>query len=123
MGKETTDWVKFKNLKDDDFVVCGYADSGDYSVSIILGQYSGKELVYKGHVLLGKSSSEFKIISRISQADTPPFSGEAEASATYVQPELVCIVKYMELTGNGMLRQPVFKGLRDDKTPWECIVH
>lgn len=121
MGKETTDWVKFKNLKDDDFVVCGYVESGSYSVSIILGQYSGKQLIYKGHVLLGKSNSEFNLISRIPRVDIPPFLEGVEADAAYIRPELVCVVKYMELTGNGMLRQPVFKGLRDDKTPKECI--
>lgn len=34
---------------------------------------------------------------------------------------LVCTVKYMEKTESGSLRQPVFKGLRDDKQPKECI--
>ena len=27
-GKHTKDWIKIKNLKDDDFVVCGYIDKG-----------------------------------------------------------------------------------------------
>lgn len=70
--------VKFKNLKDDDFVVCGYTESGNYCVSIILGQYSEERLIYKGRVLLGKSSSEFDLISRIPQIDKPLFNEGAE---------------------------------------------
>lgn len=119
MGKETTDWVKIKNLKDDDFVICGYVDTGGYTVSIILGQSNNKRMVYKGHVPLSKSSSEFDVVSKIPKINTPPFP--AEGNETFVKPELVCVVKYMQLTANGMLRQPVFKALRDDKKPEECI--
>jgi len=36
---------------------------------------------------------------------------------------LVCTVKYMEKTKDGKLRQPVFKGLRLDKQPQECIAN
>lgn len=40
--------------------------------------------------------------------------------AVWVSTELACTVKYMELTANGGLRQPVFKGLREDKAAEEC---
>ena len=33
----------------------------------------------------------------------------------WIKPELVCTVQYMMLTKDGAMRQPVFKGLRDDK--------
>ena len=35
----------------------------------------------------------------------------------WLAPRNVCRVEYMERTPGGGLRQPVFKGLRDDKTP------
>ena len=38
MGKRTKDWIKFKNLQDDDFVVLGYIEKDKSVVSIILGQ-------------------------------------------------------------------------------------
>ena len=41
-------------------------------------------------------------------------------NAFWVQPKLVCTVKYMMKTESGSLRQPVFKGLREDKRPEEC---
>ena len=88
---------------------------------MIFEQYIGENLVYKGHVLLGKSSAEFNLISRVSQTGKPQFAEDVEADVVYISPDFVSVEKYMELTGNGMLRQPVFKGLRDDKTPTECI--
>lgn len=47
--------------------------------------------------------------------DFPIFDG-----AVWLQPELVCTVSFMQRTPGGGLRQPSFKGLRDDKTPEEC---
>lgn len=49
--------------------------------------------------------------------DVPPGSEDA----TWIVPELVCVVKYMQKTATGGLRQPVFNSLRDDKAPEECI--
>ncbi|WP_308167967.1 ATP dependent DNA ligase [Clostridium estertheticum] len=37
-------------------------------------------------------------------------------------PKLVCIVKFMMKTANGGLRQPVFKGIREDKSPKDCTI-
>jgi bifunctional non-homologous end joining protein LigD/DNA ligase-1 len=42
--------------------------------------------------------------------------------AVWIMPQLVCTVEYMERTPHGGLRQPVFKGLRDDKVPLNCVV-
>gem|GEM_PF-6325439 len=35
--------------------------------------------------------------------------------STWVQPKLVAQVKYNEMTASGVLRQPSYVGLRDDK--------
>jgi bifunctional non-homologous end joining protein LigD len=35
--------------------------------------------------------------------------------ATWLRPELVCMVKYTEVTKDGNLRHPIFAGLREDK--------
>jgi len=117
-GKRTKDWIKVKNLKDDDFVICGYIQKESNVVSLILGQYSNQHLQYKGHVTLGISREDFQLISDAPSIPTPPFNRREEA--VWIQPNLVCTVQYMEKTASGMLRQPVFKGLRNDKVPWEC---
>ncbi|MBZ9686949.1 DNA ligase [Clostridium estertheticum] len=124
LDKRTKDWIKIKNLKDDDFVVCGYILKGGGIVSVILGQYSSKELVYKGHVTLGISTGDFQLIKSTPEINTHPFNDfpSGNDNAVWIEPSLVCVVKYMMKTANGSLRQPVFKGLRDDKTPKDCIV-
>ena len=40
---------------------------------------------------------------------------------TWVQPELVCQVRFTEWTDDGMLRHPVFLGLRRDKSAPEVV--
>jgi ATP-dependent DNA ligase len=43
--------------------------------------------------------------------------------ATYVEPELVCEVEYLEITkSTKKMRAPVFKGMRPDKLPDECVL-
>lgn len=122
MGNRTKDWIKFKNLADDDFVILGYIEKDNNVVSLVLGQYQGKEMVYKGHVTLGVSREDFKIISTQKIAKPPLEPPKGNENAVWLKPDLVCTVKYMELTSNGGLRQPVYKGLRDDKLPKDCIV-
>lgn len=117
-GKRTKDWIKFKNLQDDDFVICGYIEKGGGVGSIVLGQYDQGELIDKGHVTLGLSHEAFQAISKIPHS-SPPFSDDEDT--VWVKPELVCTVKFMEKTASGKLRQPVFKGLREDKVPEECV--
>lgn len=123
-GKRTKDWVKIKNLKDDDFVICGYIEKENNVVSVVLAQYHKNSLIYKGHVTLGVSREDFRKIAGIKQKDIPLFPvPKGNESVVWLEPELVCTVKYMTKTSGGGLRQPVFKALRDDKKPWECVEH
>ena len=39
----------------------------------------------------------------------------------WVEPTLVCQIKFSEWTRDGKLRQPVFLGLREDKDPKEVV--
>lgn len=123
-GKRTHDWIKMKALLDDDFVICGYYQKADNVTSIILGQYIGKDLSYQSHVVLGVSNEDFKRIQSINKVDKAIYySGFPDyENAVWIEPDLVCTVKFMERTPGGGLRQPVFKGIRFDKAPDECVV-
>ena len=107
---------------DDDFVVCGYYIKSGNLVSVILGSYAVGGLVYQGHVAIGISRRDFerfqavKAVKKVEHyVDFPDFEG-----AAWLAPRYVCKIEYMERTKNGGLRQPVFKGLRDDKAPENC---
>ena len=121
-GKRTKDWIKMKALLDDDFVICGYYQKAENVTSIILGQYNNGTIKYQSHVVLGVSGEDFKKISAAPRTtkdlynDFPDYEG-----AVWIEPRMVCTVKFMERTPGGGLRQPVFKGLRTDKMPRECV--
>jgi len=122
--KKTKNWIKIKYLLDDDFVVCGYILKGGGVISIVLGQYSNEDLIYKGHATLGVSAEDFQIIKSTPKLSSQPFNvlPAGNDNAVWIELNLVCIVKFMMKTVNGGLRQPVFKGLRDDKMPKECVI-
>ena len=89
--------------------------------SLVLGQYREGQLIYKGHVTLGVGGEAFQKICNLPKLQEPPMDvPEGNENAIWVQPQLVCTVKYMMKTESGSLRQPVFKGLREDKRPEEC---
>lgn len=91
--------------------------------SIVLGQYQDGEMVYKGHVTLGVGGKPFARIAEQPETDAPPFPVPVgNENAVWLRPELVCTVKFMERTASGGMRQPVFKGLRDEKIAEECRV-
>lgn len=120
--KRTKDWIKCKNLKDTDYVVCGYLPKENGMTSILLGQYVRGALTYKGHVTLGVGGESFHRIRKLPRLDIPPFAPpNGNENTVWVVPTLCCTVKYMEKNESGKLRQPVFKGLREDKLPEECV--
>lgn len=117
----TKDWIKIKYLQDDDFVIMGYFPKENSMNSIIFGQYRANELIYKGHVTLGVGGEPFRKIQALDKiachfSEIP----KGNENVVWVVPKLVCTVKYMMKTESGGLRQPVFKGLREDKAPEEC---
>lgn len=122
-GKETKDWKKIKALQDDDFVVLGYIRKDKGMTSIVLGQY-GKSgnMEYQGHVTLGVGGDNFRRIASHPKADAPPCPVPAgNENAIWIAPDFVCRVEFMYRSESGAMRQPVFRGLRDDKTAVECI--
>lgn len=123
-GRRTADWMKIKNLRDDDFVVCGYVQNSDRIISAILGQYDENgELLYMGHASLSDSREDFAIIKKQKKAGGPPFGMKlptGNENAVWLELRLVCTVEFLNRTASGMIRQPIFKGLRADKTPKEA---
>lgn len=75
----------------------------------------------KSYVILGVGGESFRKIFALDKA-TCTFSEMTNGNedVVWVKPELVCTVKYMMKTENGGMRQLVFKGFRNDKSPEEC---
>ena len=121
-GKKTKDWIKCKVMSTEDCIICGYILKANNMTSLVLGQYNDDTLVYRGHVTLGASlrilnRHKYKVINYSPFGYVP----EGNNDAVWFAPELVCIVESMP-TEKDSFRQPVFKGIRDDKLAKECVV-
>lgn len=119
MGKRSKDWIKFKRMADEEYIICGYIKKSGSLYSLVLGKYKEGRMSYIGHVTLGVSR---EVIASLKPGPCPfteyP-SGNDQAEWTV--PDRVCLVEYMPNTKNS-LRQAVFKGVRDDVYPEDVTV-
>jgi bifunctional non-homologous end joining protein LigD len=126
VGGRTTSWIKTKCIGRDEFVVGGYRPStkkGRAFASLLLGEYEGDALRYRGRVGAGFSERDLtRISAKLRLRRASPFSEIPAADARearFVEPLLVVEVKYLERTRGGVLRHPTFVALRDDKSAKE----
>ena len=117
MGKRSRDWIKCKRMSDEEFIVAGYIRKGKYLYSLILAKYEGSGLAYRGHVTSGVTADTVSVLT-VTGKNPFRLHPKANPDAVWVKPDHVCIVQYMPNTKN-TLRQPVFKGYRQDVYPEE----
>ena len=120
MGKRTKDWVKFKRMADEDFVVAGYIKKGGHIYSLVLAKYKGDVLIFKGYVASGVTK---EVVDALEVTGRNPFLSlpVGEHEVIWVKTDHVCVVEHMPDFSNS-LRQPVFKGFRDDVLPKEVQI-
>lgn len=133
-GKRSSAWIKDKNWNTQEAVIGGWrkGEGGRSSGigALLLGIPEGGGLRFIGRVGTGFSEKDLvslKAILAPMQTDQSPFTPalpRREAmDVTYVRPELVGEVRYGEMTSDGRLRHPSWRGLRPDKNPsdvgWE----
>lgn len=129
-------WLKVKNLNEQEFVIGGFTpprNSRQGFGAILVGYYERGKLMYVGKVgtgfdqaLLLNLHEKFKALaaeessfanlplehrSRFGQGMTPAVM----RTVTWLKPKLVAQIRFAEWTQDGLLRQPVFAGLRKDK--------
>ena len=126
-GARSRAWLKVKVRKQSEFVIGGFtapAGSRAHLGALLVGLYDGTRLRYAGKVGSGYTGESLEdLATRLApiRSDTSPFADAPRMKdATWVKPKLVAQVAFAEWTADGKLRQPVFLGLRRDKSPREC---
>ena len=126
-GVRTRDWLKIKFHKSQEAIIAGFTEprgSRKYFGSILLGQYQGKKLSYIGHAGTGFTEKTLKELMQKMQPliiGSSPFDKKIKTNSpvTWLKPKLVCEISYSEVTRDGILRHPVYKGLRTEKKSQE----
>ena len=126
-GARSRAWLKVKVRKQSEFVIGGFtapAGSRAHLGALLVGLYDGTRLRYAGKVGSGYTGESLgDLAARLApiRSDGSPFADAPRMKdATWVKPKLVAQVAFAEWTAAGKLRQPVFLGLRRDKSPREC---
>ena len=126
-GKRTLDWRKVKLEREQEFVIGGFSaptegTARNHFGALLVGYYDERgALRYAGKVGTGYTVPMLALLARKLaplRRPTSPFVDAPRAGAattTWVKPVLVAQVRYNEMTDAGILRQPSFLGLRDDK--------
>ncbi len=138
-SKRSADWQKILVERRGDFVIVGFTAAQGSRVglgALHLAAYDDGTLRYAGKVGTGFGDEllqSLRVLLDGITRDTPAFEGDPEAASwrsaktaaaanTWVEPRLVAEVRYKEMTGDELLRHPVFVRLRDDKPPVECAL-
>lgn len=128
-GKRSLDWVKIKASLRQEMVIGGFTKprgGRKYFGSLLLGYFKDQKLVFAGHCGTGFNESQLKELHEKMinlKTHNPVFANlpKTNEPAVWIKPELVCEVKFSEWTNEGIMRAPVFLGLRQDKNPQEVL--
>jgi bifunctional non-homologous end joining protein LigD len=124
-GRRSPDWVKIKCQRRQEFVVGGWTDpkgGGRHFGALHVGVYEDGALRHVTRVGSGFDDAMqdqlWRQLQPLTRKDSPFGStGPKGREDHWVEPKLVCEVRFTEWTADGGLRHPIFMGMRTDRKP------
>ncbi len=128
VARRSDAWLKIKCQRRQEFVIGGYTEPQGSRArfgALHIGVYDGGRLVYVSKVGTGFDGAELeRLWQRLEplRRDTSPFDAGTPAGRGHhwVEPRLVCEVRFTDWTRDGGIRHPTYLGLRDDWRPEKC---
>ncbi|SFJ60410.1 DNA ligase D [Bradyrhizobium sp. Gha] len=120
-GRQET-WIKLKCKKSETFPIVAFVEKlGAHPrkvASLYVGRREDGKLVYAGKVRTGYTETTARELRErldpLIRRTTPLDVRIKKPKATWVEPTIEAEVEYGALTDDGLLREAVFKGVRDD---------
>jgi len=140
-GERSSEWLKIKAHKRQEVVIGGYTQNEGSKKpfsSLLVGVFEGDQLKYTGKIGTGFNLKTQRAMLEQFQSlvrDTNPFStvpdinspsrfrpDPPKATATWLEPKLVCEVSFTEMTADEVMRHPSFEGMRADKNASDVVL-
>jgi bifunctional non-homologous end joining protein LigD len=138
-GKRTGLWSKYRLNLGQEFVVAGYTPGPHGFDAIIVGFYSGRDLMFAGRVRAGfVPATRREVFAQIKhlKIDKCPFANLPEKAegrwgqgltaqkmkgCVWLKPKAVARIDFAEWTGANKLRHTKFVAMREDKDPRKVV--
>lgn len=139
-GLRTKEWLKIKTEKRQEMIIGGYTINENTTKpfsALLMGVMENGRFKFLTPVGTGFNvKTQNEIIQKLKKYETPkcPFTtvpdynkpsrfrpNPPKAEVVWVKPKLVAEISYREMTKDGAVRHPSFKGLRIDKDPSQVV--
>jgi bifunctional non-homologous end joining protein LigD len=125
IGARSRAWLKVKARAKQEFVIGGYTAPRGQPLAfgaLLVGTYDGPQLVFAARVGTGFDDAErarIKALLAPLAQDACPFTTppEVDTEPTWVAPQVVCVVNFIEWTEDNFLREPVYQAILADRNP------